>query len=99
MPPLLEGGLITVSDTAFIRGDGNGDQEINVADAVFCLNYLFNSGAADCLDAIDTNDDGSTNIADAVALLNFLFSSGNAPPPPYPNPGSDPTPDGLDCNN
>lgn len=99
VPPLLEGGLITVSDTAFIRGDGNGDQELNVADAVFCLNYLFNSGTADCLDAIDTNDDGSTNIADAVALLNFLFSGGNAPPPPYPNPGSDPTPDGLDCNN
>ncbi len=98
VPPLLEGGLITVSDTAFLRGDGNLDQDINVADAVFCLNYLFNGVAADCLDAIDTNDDGSTNIADAVAVLDFLFSGGTPPPPPYPNPGSDPTPDSLDCN-
>ncbi|MGE4631813.1 MAG: IPT/TIG domain-containing protein, partial [Planctomycetota bacterium] len=98
VPPLLEGGLITVSDTAFLRGDGNLDQELNVADAVFCLNYLFNNGVAECLDAIDVNDDGATNIADAVALLDFLFSNGSPPPPPFPNPGSDPTADGLDCN-
>lgn len=99
VPPLLEGGLITVTDTSFLRGDPNGDGSINVADAVFCLNYLFNGVVADCLDAVDANDDGSTNIADAVALLDFLFSGGTPPPPPYPTPGSDPTPDNLDCNN
>ncbi|MGE4619330.1 MAG: M12 family metallo-peptidase [Planctomycetota bacterium] len=98
VPPFLEGGLITVSATAFLRGDGNIDQDINVADAVFCLNFLFNGVTAQCLDAIDTNDDGATNIADAVAILAFLFSNGPPPPPPYPNPGSDPTADNLDCN-
>jgi hypothetical protein len=98
VPPLLEGGLITVSDSSFLRGDGNLDQDINVADAVFCLNYLFNNGNADCLDAIDVNDDGANNIADAVALLDFLFSGGSPPPPPFPNPGPDPTADNLDCN-
>ena len=82
----------------FVRGDSNGDASLDISDAVTTLEILFGNGAGtSCDDAIDTNDDGSTNIADAVALLNFLFSGGNAPPPPYPNPGSDPTPDGLDC--
>ena len=99
VPPLLEGGFINVGANSFIRGDGNNDLTVNVADAVFILNFLFSSLPSDCLDALDTNDDGGTDIADAVAVLAFLFSSGSAPPPPYPNPGPDPTADALDCNN
>ena len=99
VPPLLEGGLITVGASFFLRGDGNGDLTVDVADAVFILAYLFSGGPADCLDAIDTNDDGSNNIADAISALDFLFAGGSAPPPPFPAPGSDPTSDALDCNN
>jgi hypothetical protein len=99
VPPLLEGGLITVGASFFLRGDGNGDLTVDVADAVFILAYLFSSGPGDCLDAMDVNDDGSNNIADAISALNFLFAGGAAPPPPYPTPGSDPTADSLDCNN
>ena len=98
VPPLLEGGFINVSGAFFTRGDGNNDLSINVADAVFVLNFLFGGITSNCLDALDTNDDGSNDIADAVAILQFLFSSGAPPPPPYPDPGVDPTADGLDCN-
>jgi nucleoside-diphosphate-sugar epimerase len=91
--------LITVGASFFLRGDGNGDLTVDVADAVFILAYLFSGGPADCLDAIDTNDDGSNNIADAISALDFLFAGGSAPPPPFPAPGSDPTSDALDCNN
>ena len=41
----------------------------------------------------------SNNIADAISALDFLFAGGAAPPAPFPAPGSDPTPDALDCNN
>lgn len=98
VPPLLEDGIITVGANSFIRGDGNGDVAVNVADAVFALNFLFSGLPSDCLDAMDTNDDGSNDIADAVAILQFLFSGGAAPPAPFPNAGLDPTPDSLDCN-
>ena len=99
VPPLLEGGSIIVAANSFIRADGNNDLTVNVADAVFILNFLFSGLASDCLDSLDANDDGGNDIADAVAVLAFLFSSGPAPPPPFPNPGPDPTADSLDCNN
>ncbi|MBN1420215.1 MAG: PKD domain-containing protein [Planctomycetes bacterium] len=83
----------------FRRGDANADSSINIADAVFSLNYQFASGASPtCLKAADANDDGQVNLADPVFLLNFLFVSGSPPPPaPFGSCGVDPTDDGLTC--
>ena len=47
------------------------------------------------MDAADANDDGSIDIADAIYLLSYLFGGGDQPPPPFPDPGIDPTPDTL----
>ncbi|MGE3966492.1 MAG: dockerin type I repeat-containing protein, partial [Planctomycetota bacterium] len=77
----------------FIRGDSNGDGAVNVADPVYALNYLFNSGPQTCIDAMDVNDDGTVNIADGVAVLAFLFSGGVEPESPHPACGQDPTTD------
>ncbi|MFN0060425.1 MAG: choice-of-anchor B family protein [Planctomycetota bacterium] len=72
----------------FVRGDTNGDGSVNVADAIFALNYLFTLGAAPIpLAAADVNNDGSVNVADAVYLLDYLFGSGPAPAAPFPVPG------------
>jgi len=30
-------------------------------------------------------------------LINYLYMGGAEPPDPFPDPGLDPTPDGLDC--
>ncbi|MGE3164071.1 MAG: M12 family metallo-peptidase [Planctomycetota bacterium] len=98
VPGTVPGILQLVAGSLFVRGDSNGDSTVNVADAVFILTHLFSMGPAECLDAVDVNDDGQANIADAVALLNHLFSMGANPPAPFPNPGTDPTADGLDCN-
>ncbi len=74
----------------------NYNQSVNIADAIFLLDYLFIGGVASvCPDAADSNDDGSLNIGDAINLLNFLFSNGETIPYPYPGYGIDPTPDGL----
>ncbi len=64
----------------FLRGDANGDGVINVADAMYIINYLFTGGPApDPLEAGDANCDGTVNIADAMHLINYLFAGG--PPP------------------
>ncbi len=58
----------------FKRGDTNGDDTANLADAVAVLEYVFLDGRQlACADAADVNDDSSINVADAVALLSYLF--------------------------
>jgi len=83
---------------SFKRGNVNGDLVLNLADAVFVINWLFASGPApQCLDAGDANDDSGTDISDAIYMINYLFASGPALPPPFPDCGLDPTDDSLDC--
>ncbi len=83
---------------SFLRGDGNGDGTIDLADAVYTLNYLFLGGAAPaCLDAADVDDSGEVQLTDAIYTLGFLFSGGAPPPVPWPDCGEDPTAEGLDC--
>ena len=98
--PTLVPGVITLNPLAtglFRRSDANSDGSVNIADAVSILDYLFNLGPATCLSALDSNDDGSVNIADGVYTLDYLFSMGPDPAAPFPDCGSDPTADSLDC--
>lgn len=83
----------------FSRGNANGDRELNLADVLYTLGYLFrgNPVQVPCADALDSNDDGSLNIADAVYVLYSLFGGGLAPPPPAGECGKDPTADALSC--
>ncbi len=83
---------------SFVRGDANEDGKVDISDAVRVLSYLFLGAApAFCLQTMDANDTGSLDLTDAVYLLNGLFQGGDLPPPPYPEPGQDPSPDDLDC--
>lgn len=83
----------------FIRGDANGNGGINLTDSVAILGHLFQGRPLECPDAGDFNDTGTVNLTDAVATLEYLFRPGGiAPPPPFPEPGVDPTPDGLVCD-
>jgi hypothetical protein len=66
---------------------------VDLADAIYTLQYLFLSGPGPCRDAMDSNDDGRVDIGDAVYLLVFLFVDGPAPAVPFPYPGIDPTSD------
>jgi hypothetical protein len=85
--------------TVFIRGDSNGDAGVDLSDAVTTLDYLFiGNRRPHCYDAADADDDGVLDITDPVFTLNHLFLGGSEPPPPYPEPGEDLTPDGMTCN-
>jgi len=82
----------------FIRGNANGDERLDIADAVWILNELFHDGRpSPCGDAADSNDDGRIDISDAVHLIRYLFLTGSAPSWPFPECGLDETEDDLDC--
>ena len=94
----FEGGGPDPEDTVFLRADANLDGEVDVSDAIATLDYLFRGGPGpDCLDVMDANDDGQPDVSDAVFLLRYLFSAGSPPPAPFPESGTDQTPDGLWC--
>lgn len=66
-----------------ICGDADSNGNINVADAVYIINYVFKGGPApNPLCAADSDHDGNVNISDAVNIINFVFKGG---PPPDPN--------------
>lgn len=82
----------------FIRGDSNADGVVGITDPIVTLAHLFQGGPEPpCLDAADADDSGTVNLTDAVLTLLVLFGGAGDLPPPYPNAGTDPTPDGLEC--
>ncbi|MEZ5359127.1 MAG: dockerin type I repeat-containing protein [Candidatus Zixiibacteriota bacterium] len=62
-------------------GDANFDRTVNIGDAIYIVNYVFNGGAGPkpLKESGDANCDGSVNIGDAVSLVNYIFNGGNAP--------------------
>lgn len=82
-PPTTElhSFTITISpDPPVICGDANGDLLVNITDAVFIIDFIFNGGAApDPLESADANSDGLVNITDAVYLIRYIFNGGPAP--------------------
>jgi hypothetical protein len=61
-------------------GDVNTDEQVNLVDVVFLINYIFVGGPApQPLSLADVDCSGRINIADAVRLINYIFSGGPAP--------------------
>ena len=85
---------------SFVRGDCNGDAEINISDASCTLNWLFLGGREPgCVAVGNTNGDGEIDISDVSYLLNHLFLGGAPLAQPYPTcgPPSLPTDMALGC--
>ena len=63
--------LITVED--YILGDVNGNDRIDIGDAVSIVNYLVGKESTKFVEkAADTNKNGRIDIGDAVTIVNFL---------------------------
>ncbi|MCJ7578775.1 MAG: dockerin type I repeat-containing protein, partial [candidate division Zixibacteria bacterium] len=72
--------VIACSPFSYICGDCNGNGEINIADVVWLINYLFINGPSPVpWQAGDVNADGKVDASDVVYLINYLFING--PPP------------------
>jgi len=65
----------------FYRGDVNEDGEIDGADVVFLIDYLFKNGDQPdpSVEQGDVNDDQVVNVADVVSLIDYLFKGGPCP--------------------
>ena len=73
-----DNGIGDVCD--YVCGDANGDGEVNIADGVWIINYVFKGGPAPHpVEAGDANCDGHVNVADAVWIINYVFKGGPAP--------------------
>ncbi len=67
-------------ELSFHCGDADGDDAVNVSDAVFTIDYIFKGGQApDPLESGDANGDGSISVADAVYVIAFIFKGGPEP--------------------
>ena len=82
----------------FLRGDADDNGRLDLTDASFTLNFLFLAGTRPaCEDALDADDNAQLDLNDALVVLNYLFLNGETPALPFPDPGVDPTADGIDC--
>ena len=72
----------------FVRGDVDGNEDIEVTDAIGILDWLFFGAENEDIHAPgDVNNDGKIDVADPVYLLNFAFRGGPQPEAPFPNRG------------
>jgi hypothetical protein len=58
---------------SYLRGDANGDGEVNMADAMSVANYIL--GTSDDsfnFDAADANLDGKVGMADVMFIMNYI---------------------------
>ena len=60
---------------AFLLGDVNGDDNVNISDITSLIDYLLSGNVTDInVSAADCNQDGSVNISDVTALIDYLLS-------------------------
>jgi hypothetical protein len=72
-------------EATFVRGDANGDGQVDMADAVAIIVTLLAEGPErDCWSALDVNSDAQILFADAVDILEYLFLGQYPPPAPFP---------------
>ena len=65
-----------------ICGNVNGDSKVNLADAVYMINYIFTHGPAPIpiIACMDANTDAAVNLADASYIINYVFFQGSPAP-------------------
>ena len=86
-------------DGCFRRGDGNGDNQVDISDAVHCLEILFLAvkPLTNCDQALDYNADQRLDLVDPLYLLFYMAGRGPVPDEPFGDCGLDPRPSALSC--
>jgi hypothetical protein len=72
----------------FIRGDANGDGTVDLSDAVFIGEMLYQGGReGGCRMAMDADGNDRIDLYDSVRIMFHLFLGTLAPAPPFPGCG------------
>ena len=77
---MLAWPLSSTAATGSLRGDMNGDGEVNIADVTSLIDYLLSSGLEVDPACADVNRDGAINIADVTMLIDYLLGGVEFPP-------------------
>ncbi len=88
---------VSVLQPVFLRGDNNGDGFLDISDPIQALEFMFGTGSVICESALDINDDGIVDLSDVINSLSTIFEGTFTPSAPFPDCGTDPTPDSLAC--
>jgi len=84
----VTGGPGQSSVMANLNGDVNGDQAIDISDAVYLMNFLYLGGpepaplACEPFESVKNGDidgSGAFEVTDPIRLLNYLFQGGPEP--------------------
>jgi hypothetical protein len=68
------------TEPSYLCGDSDGNDLVNVSDAVFLISYIFGGGPApDPLAAGDPDCNQLVNVSDAVYLISYIFGGGPEP--------------------
>lgn len=68
---------IIISRNGGLKGDVNGDGEVNIADINAAINVILGGGSNT---SADVNADGEINIADINAIINIILGGGSSTP-------------------
>ena len=69
---------IIISRNGGLKGDVNGDGEVNIADVNAAINVILGGGGSNS--SADVNGDGEINIADINAIINIILGGGSSTP-------------------
>jgi hypothetical protein len=70
----------SVEELPYVCGDASGNGEVNIADAVYLVSWIFKGGPAPPnLEAADENCDGTNSVADVAYLVAWIVRGGPAP--------------------
>lgn len=81
---------IDIENTSVMKGDVNGDGDVDIADAVCIVNHVVGKANTTFMEAVaDANGDGDIDIADAVHIVNLVVGKINVLSRPVLSPELD----------
>jgi hypothetical protein len=78
--PYRASGTVVITEPTAVCGDADGNEIVNIADAVCLISYIFGGGPPPLpLCSGDCDGSGFLNISDAVHLIGYIFGGGIPP--------------------
>lgn len=78
----IDSFYLGIIDVESFPGNANCNDAVDVGDAVYLVNYIFQGGAAPLIaNWADPNADCTINVGDIVFLIAYIFNMGSAPQP------------------